>query len=131
MKSFITTCLLAIALLVGVTTISVERFGSNITQQNTTTEQPTLANHFSNEKQAFLSSTNIQPYAFANEQIRLSFSAQNVSVRIFSISNASRIIYSSQLANRKFHTADFSYSLQFANKQLAGYYLYHLRKLLI
>lgn len=131
MKYFISTCLLAFALFLGVNTISVVQYESNCADQKIAAEHPTLTNHLSNERQVFLSSTNFQPYAFANEQISISFSSQNVSIRAFSSSNASRIIYSSQLTNREFRAADSSFSLQFANKQLAGYYLYHLCKLLI
>jgi len=131
MKSAISTCLLAITLLVGVITISVFNYADNFSENELVIEPNTSSNQLTNERQCFFSSTNTHPYAFANEQIRLTFSSQNVSVRTFSISNTSRIIYSIQLANRKFHSADSSFLLHFATKQLVGYYLYHLRKLLI
>jgi len=67
-----------------------------------------------------------------NEQLRLSHSMQNVSYRIYpSLLNAFRTNHSTQLVHQKIFTGNAVFILSSAKKQMDGYYLYHLRKLLI
>jgi len=67
-----------------------------------------------------------------NEQIRLTNSLQNFSYRVLpSLQNPFRIQHSTQITKQIYFTGTTAYLLNSANKQLDGYYLYHLRKLLI
>ena len=67
-----------------------------------------------------------------NEQLRLSHSLQNISYRIYpSLLNAFRTNHSTQLVHQKIFTGNALFLLNSAKKQMDGYYLYHLRKLLI
>jgi len=86
-----------------------------------------------NQQQSYFSSSDLfQAVGVNNEQIRLSNSLQNFSHRVLpSLLNAFRIQHSMQLTQQKFCTGTTAFLLNSANKQLDGYYLYHLRKLLI
>ncbi len=70
--------------------------------------------------------------AAGNEQIRLSHSFQYVTSRLLpSLSNLFRINHSVQLMNSQYCIGYTGFLLKSAYKQLDGYYLYYLRKLLI
>jgi len=85
------------------------------------------------DHQSFFSASDLMLSAgMNNEQIKLTHSGQNVSYRNFPSSlNAFRIHHSTQIGNQKFFTRSTLFLRNSANKQLNGYYLYHLRKLLI
>jgi len=129
MKRFLTYCFIAATLFIGVASGFMQ--GSNMPhsfakipshQQKLPADQPS----FYSASDLFLSA------GMNNEQIRLTHSVQNISYRIFPSSlNAFRIQHSTQIGNQKFVTRSTLFLLNSANKQLDGYYLYHLRKLLI
>ena len=67
-----------------------------------------------------------------NEQSRLTNLFQSISFRLLpSFTNTFRIYYSTQVDLQQFVTGRTFFLLQSAFAQLNGYYLYHLRKLLI
>jgi len=129
MKRFLAYYLILITLLAGVVsspafknksclpvTLSVEH------QQS----RPTEHQSFFTASDMFLS------VGVNNEQIRLTNSLQNFSYRVLpSLQNPFRIQHSTQITKQIYFTGTTAYLLNSANKQLDGYYLYHLRKLLI
>ena len=129
MKRFITTCLVAVALLSAVTTSRVrvneavaDKSGLNSHQQSLPEEHQSGFN----ASDLFLSA------GIGNPQMRISHSFQYLSLRVtLSLSNLSRIIHSGQVDQQKFATSSLSFLLKSALNQLNGYYLYHLCKLLI
>jgi phenylalanyl-tRNA synthetase beta subunit len=124
-----TYCFVVIALSYGV--ISVCMFKS----------EPVIPVTYSHENQQssqeqhpsfFTSGSLFLSVGINNEQLRLSHSMQNVSYRIYpSLLNAFRTNHSTQLVDQKIFTGNAVFILNSAKKQMDGYYLYHLRKLLI
>lgn len=129
MKRFLTYTLAAVILLIGSTRITVS--GNEIIFQKTgLTEQqlPSSGHHES----VFRSDDLLFSKGIGNEQIRLNHSLQNLSVRVLTSSvNAFRALHFTQLGNQKFFSTFTVFLLKSAFKQSNGYYLYHLRKLLI
>ncbi len=129
MKRFFTYCLLAVTLFVGVTATSVFRNEHIVPNTGLTGHQRSLPDQ---RQSSFTANDLFLSVGMGNEQIRLTHSLQNLSFRVLpSLSNASRIIHSTQLVHQKFFTGYTIFLLKSAFKQLDGYYLYYLRKLLI
>jgi hypothetical protein len=129
MKRFLAYCLLAVTLLIGVTSVSICK--NEIARQETRLNEDHKS--IPDQQQYSLSSTNMLfSIGIGNDQVRLSNSFQHISFRILpSLSNTLRLIRSEQLVNQKLFTGYTIFLLKSAFKQLDGYYLYHLRKLLI
>ena len=129
MKRFLAYYFVVIALFIGVVSTTAFR---NISTATVTA----VANHkqsFPNPHQSFFSAADLFLSAgMNNEQIRLTNSIQNCSFRVLpSLFNTFRINHSIQLSLQKFFTGTTAFLLNSSYKQLDGYYLYHLRKLLI
>jgi len=129
MKRFMTFCFIAATLFIGVASGIMP--GSDLL--NSYPKLPSNQEKLPDDHQSFFSATDLLLSAgMNNEQIRLTHSVQNISCRIISSSmNAFRIHHSTQIENQKFFTRSILFLLNSANKQKDGYYLYHLRKLLI
>ena len=129
MKRFLTCCFIAVTLFYGVASGWMQ--GSDI--QHSYAIAPSLQQTDPNNHPSFFSATDLLlSVGMNNEQIRLTHSLQNVSCRIFpSLLYAFRIQHSTQTGNQKFFIRSSVFLLNSANKRLDGYYLYHLRKLLI
>jgi len=129
MKRFVTYCFIAVTLIIGVASGSMPQGEILQSYAKTISHQQKLPK----DHQSFFSSNDLMLSAgMNNEQIRLTHSGQNISYRNFPSSlNAFRIHHSTQIGNQKFFTRSTLFLLNSANKQLNGYYLYHLRKLLI
>jgi len=127
MKRFLAYSFVAVALFFGVVSTSAFRNVSSVTAASDHKQS------FPNHHQSFFSAADLFLSAGVNnEQIRLSNSVQNCSSRVLpSLLNVFRINHSIQLSLQKFVTGTTAFLLNSANKQLDGYYLYHLRKLLI
>jgi len=131
MKKFLTYSMLVVALFFSVAlmcnrdVIDYELFSLNITNLQADEKPSSSENHF------FLSSSDFRLPCQGNEQIRLSVSLPGSLFRMDPHSNAFRINLFSKLACQKFYTFFNSFLLQSARKQLKGYYLFHLCKLLI
>jgi hypothetical protein len=115
--------------MVGVTALSVPETklsGSNV--HSHTNKQPST-----NNKQAAFSSIDLFVSAgITTQQTRLTHLFQSVSFRLVpSFSNTFRISYFTQVARQQYATGTIFFLQQLAFKQTDGYYLYHLRKLLI
>ena len=129
MKRLLTYCLLTVALFMGVATTFVSRNESvKLDMSQATTNKPLPDQH-----QSVFSATDLfLSIAAGNEQIRLSHSFQYVTSRLLpSLSNLFRISHSVQLMNSLYYIGYTGFLLKSAYKQLDGYYLYYLRKLLI
>ena len=129
MKRFLTCCFIAVALFTGVATTSISGNVGAIAISSSHDQQQTLpAQHSS-----FLSAGDLfLPAGLNNAQIRLTHSVLNLSYRSFpSVMNAFRMLHTSQVGNQQFFTRSTLFLQNSAKKQLDGYYLYHLRKLLI
>jgi len=129
MKRFVTYCFIAVTLFIGVASGFMPGSDIHHSSAKTIAHQQKLPD----DHQSFFSASDLLlSVGMNNEQIRLTHSVQNISCRIFSSSlNAFRIQHSTQIENQKFCTRTTLFLLNSANKQLDGYYLYHLRKLLI
>jgi len=129
MKRFVTYCLIAAILFIGVASGFMPGSDIHHSDTKTTAHQQKLPK----DHQSFFSASDLMLSAgMNNEQIKLTHSGQNVSYRNFPSSlNAFRIHHSTQIGNQKFFTRSTLFLRNSANKQLNGYYLYHLRKLLI
>lgn len=129
MKRFLAYSFVVIALFFGVISTSAFRNVSFATVTAASDHKQSFPNHH----QSFFSTADLFLSAGVNnEQIRLSNSLQNCSYRVLpSLLNTFRINHSIQLSLQKFFTGTTAFLLNSANKQLDGYYLYHLRKLLI
>ena len=129
MKRFLAYYFVVIALFIGVVSSTALR---NIAS-STVTASSDQKQSFPNHHQSFFSAADLFLSAGVNnEQIRLSNSVQNCSYRVLpSLLNAFRINHSIQLSLQKFFTGTTAFLLNSSYKQLDGYYLYHLRKLLI
>jgi hypothetical protein len=129
MKRFITYCLVAVALFFGATTATMSG-GDNvgdITVSNDQHQSSSPAHH-----SCFSAMDLFQSAAIANSHIRLTYSVQHLSFRVLhSFSNAFRINYSVRIDFQKYVCGSGDFLLKASFKQLDGYYLYHLRKLLI
>ncbi|HET7733769.1 MAG TPA: hypothetical protein VFK73_08010 [Paludibacter sp.] len=129
MKRLLAYCLVAVTLLAGVITTSVSAPENVLPKTASAACQKNLPDH----KQSSFNAADV--FAFVgmkNEQIRLTNSLQHGTSRIFSFtSNGHRIIYSEQIAQEQYASGYTVFLLKSAFKQLDGYYLYHLRKLLI
>jgi len=129
MKRFLPLCLVAVILFAGVASTSMIRQGTVALVSSSTNHQKSIPDQhqsFFDASDLFLSTGMI------NEQIRLTHSIPNVSYRIYpSLLNAYRIQHSEQLVQQRFFSGNVLYLLNSANRQLKGYYLYYLRKLLI
>lgn len=130
MKRLVTYCLLAVILLMGVTATSVcstQKF--LMTASSITLKQSLPDRHQSSFTAMDLP---ISVGATSNEQVRLSNPAQHISFRVLpAFSNMFRINRSVQIAQQQFLSGYTGFLLKSAFKQSDGYYLYHLRKLLI
>ena len=129
MKRFAAYCLIVVTLFIGVASTSMV---SN-TSFSHVANSPAHEQSSSNDHQSFFTANEL-PFSVGmnTEQIRLSHSIQNFSHRVLpSLLNAFRIQHSSKIDLQKYFTIHSVFLLNSANKQMDGYYLYHLRKLLI
>lgn len=130
MKQFIIYCLVAVSLFIGVNSTSVLRSERSFPHTcPTTTHKQTIPEH----QQSYLSATDVLiSIGLKNEQVRLTNLLQCFPSRVTTSStNAFRVSYLQQIAILRYFKFDSIFSLKSAFKQLDGYYLYHLRKLLI
>lgn len=90
-------------------------------------------NNFPDNKQLSLNAADVfVSVGMANQQIRLTNTFQLAAFRLFSsTSNTHRILYSEQITQQQYLSGYTVFLLKSAFEQLDGYYLYHLRKLLI
>ena len=128
MKRFLSYCLLAVTLFVGVAYTFMshkESLKSDISAHNDKTTPV--------QYQYILKATDFfQFVGVGNEPTHVTNAFQQISTRIFSSSsNTLRMVRSSQLIHLKISTGNTVFLLKSSFKQLDGYYLYHLRKLLI
>jgi hypothetical protein len=129
MKRFLAYYFVVIALFAGVVSTTAFRNISTATVSADTDHKQSFPNH---QQSFFLSADLFLSSGVNSEQIRLTNSIQHCSTRVFSsLLNTFRINHSIQLSLQKYFTVQTSFLLNSANKQLDGYYLYHLRKLLI
>jgi hypothetical protein len=132
-KRFLTYLLFAVALYTGVTSTyivgnqHVERM-ANPTETHTDFQHDATA---SDQHQSFFSAPDLFLTGLGSEQVRLSFSSQATSFRIIPFTDNFRISHSLQIVHQKYFCTGKLFALQLAHKQSDGYYLYHLRKLLI
>jgi hypothetical protein len=128
MKRLMAYCLVAMTLLAGVITSTVHAPQTNLSETVSASKK-----NFPDHKQSSFSATDVfASVGITNEQIRLTNSFQQVSIRLFSSnSHDGRIIYSEKIAHRQYVSGYVDFQLKSAFKQLDGYYLYYLRKLLI
>ena len=129
MKRLLAYGLLVVVLFIGVISMAMSTGEPLVSLTNShENTQPEQGQH-----QSYLAAGNLFIFAgMNNEQIRLTHSMQSISYRIWpSLLNAFRTNRSTQLVHQKFFTGIAVFNLSSANKQLDGYYLYHLRKLLI
>jgi len=129
MKRLLASGFLVVVLIFGVISMTMSTREPLVPLTNThESQQPAQGQH-----QSFFGTGNLFLFAgMNNEQIRLTHSMQNVSYRIWpSLLNAFRTNHSTLLVDQKFFTGIAVFNLNSAKKQLDGYYLYHLRKLLI
>lgn len=129
MKRFLTYTLAAVILLIGSARITVPG-NETVFQKTGLTEQQLPSS--GQPQSAFRADDLLFSAGISNEQIRLNHSLQNFSVRIFTSSvNTFRTLHFTQLGNQKFISTFTVFLLKSAFKQSDGYYLFHLRKLLI
>ncbi len=127
MKRFFSCILVAIALLYGaITTIMSEKEfdfskGSQIEHKHT---EPNTNNSSFSKTDFFLSGNE-------SELITFSYSFYQTPIRIISKSDSQRIKKFKQVVRQQYVAGENSFLLESAFKQLDGYYLYHLRKILI
>jgi hypothetical protein len=131
MKRLITYCLLAVALLTGITTTTVCR-------SEALNSKTGLSNHnqqsLPDQQQSSFTANDLfcSIGTGSEHSSRLTYSYQYLSFRtLSSLSDASRIHHSIQLTRQQFSAGITAFLLKSAFKQSDGYYLYHLRKLLI
>ncbi len=131
MKRLVAYTLVVIALFVGVisTSTSTPIIEPAKSANQISLHQAPVFNHH----QSFFSAFDVfQAVGVNSEQIHLANSFQNFSYRVFpSLLNSFRILHTAQITQQKFFSGTTSYLLNSSNKQLDGYYLYHLCKLLI
>lgn len=129
MKHFLIYCLVAVSLFLGVNSASVLRSERVLPQTCSTTQNQTIPEH----QHSYLSATDaLVSIGMRNEQVRLTNLLQCFPTRVTTSStNAFRVSYLQQIALLRYFKFDSVFSLTSAFKQLDGYYLYHLRKLLI
>jgi len=129
MKRFLAYSLVMITLLAGVVSSSLFKNESGRLVPVSSSQQQKAPG----QQQTFFSASDLYLSVGVNtEQIRLSNSLQNFSYRVLpSQSNAFSIHHSTQITRQDFFTGTTVSLLNSANKQMDGYYLYHLRKLLI
>ena len=129
MKRFLTICCIAVALFTGVATTSMSGNAGGIAVSSSQDQHQTVPTDHS----SFFSAGDLfLPAGLNNAQIRLTHSVLNLSYRSFpSVMNAFRMHYTTHIGNQKFCTRSTLILQNSAKKQLDGYYLYHLRKLLI
>jgi len=129
MKRFLSYCLVAVTLFIGVTytfTSYRKGFETNLPVCNQNAS-PTNQERFTLSAADILLSVGV-----GNEQIRISNAFQQITNRVLSSSaNTLRLIRSAQLIHLRISTGKTLFLLKSSFKQLDGYYLYHLRKLLI
>lgn len=129
MKRFLTPILLAVILFAGITGPFVSGNKTVLSVvESSLPKQSFPDNHHS----SFESVDLFVSVGLRNEQIRLTNFFQQASFRLLpSLSNSFRINYSTQLSHQLYTTFRLTFLRKSAFKQLDGYYLYHLRKLLI
>jgi hypothetical protein len=128
MKHFVTACLLVIALFASVTSKTVYESEAKSVKSGIADRQ-TLPFQ---EQGSFNTEDLLIGFGLKTEQARLNNSLHQLSLRIFpSLSNVSRINHSTKLDLQKYITGSSCFLLKSAFKQVDGYYLYNLCKLLI
>lgn len=129
MKQFLIYCLVAVSLFIGVNSTSVVRSERVLPQTCSTTHKQTIPEQ---QHSYFSSADALVAVGMRNEQVRLTNLLQCFPSRVTTSStNAFRVSYLQQIALLRYFKFDSVFSLTSAFKQLDGYYLYHLRKLLI
>jgi len=129
MKRFLSYCFIIVTLFTGLASTSVFKGGSSITFPNTTERQQSIPD----QHQSFFAAGDLLiSSGMNNEQIRLTHSIKNISYRVLpSLLNFFRMNHSTQIENQKYFTGYTFFLKHASNRKLDGYYLYHLRKLLI
>lgn len=129
MKRLMAYCLLAVTLLTGVIATTVHTHEIALSKAASAASKE----HSPDCKQSSFNATDVfASVGMTNEHIRLANSFQQGSIRLFSsTSHGVRIIYSEQIVHRQYVSGYTDFLLKSAFKQLDGYYLYYLRKLLI
>jgi hypothetical protein len=129
MKRFLTHVLLAVILFAGITTPFVSGYKTVLPVADS---QESKQSFPYSHQSSFDSIDLLVSVGMRNEQIRLTNLFQQASFRLLpSQSNNFRINYSTQLSHQLFATFRLTFLRKSAFKQSDGYYLYHLRKLLI
>ena len=129
MKRFLVYCMVVVTLFLGVKSTSVRRNSGSLLHIESHLQKESLPEQ---HKYSFSSVDLLVSIGMGNEQIRLNHSSQYLSTRIISsLTNTFRISHSGQLAFLQYLNGCTAFSLKSAFKQLDGYYLYYLRKLLI
>jgi len=129
MKRLLTYCLVAVTLMAGVTAFTVPE--SKLSENDVYSQinkQPST-----NNKQATFSAIHLFVSAgMTTQQTRLTHLFQTISFRLFpSFSNPFRVSHFTRITRQQYATGTVFFLQQLAFKQTDGYYLYHLRKLLI
>jgi len=129
MKRFLSYCFIFITLFTGLVSTSVFKAGSVVLLPIAAESQQSIPD----QHQSFFSAGNLLiSVGINNEQIRLTHSIQNISYRVLpSLLNTFRVHHSTRIVNQNFFTVCTGVLNHSANKKSDGYYLYHLRKLLI
>lgn len=129
MRRFLSYCLVAVTLFIGVTytfTSFRKGFETNVPVHNQ------KASPISQEQYTLSATDILLSVGVGNEQVRISNAFQQITNRVLSSSaNTLRLIRSAQLIHLRISTRYTLFLLKSSFKQLDGYYLYHLRKLLI
>ena len=129
MKRLLIHCLIAVTLMVGVTALSVPESKLVVSNVHSQTNKQTQHN---NQQATFSAIDLFVSVGITTQQTRLTHLFQSVSFRLVpSFSNSFRISYFTQVARQQYATGTIFFLQQLAFKQTDGYYLYHLRKLLI
>lgn len=133
MKRFLTYVLFAVTLYTGVTSTHIVGTQHAERVVNTSEKIADSQDDTTNpdQHQSFFSAPDLFLTGLGSEQVRVSFSSQTASFRIIPFSDNFRIAHSLQIVHRQYFCTGQLFTLQLAHKQSDGYYLYHLRKLLI
>jgi len=127
MKRFVTSCVMAIALIICAITVSAYNFENNSflkTGYSLQTENTYSGQHFDFQNNIPFSS----PY---NEQIKNENKGDSEVVKVLIPTNGYRISHSLDLTLNQLLTSNKTYLNQISNKQTDGFYLFFLCKMLI
>lgn len=128
LKYIVTLILVSAVLFFGIASVSLHTpkagpISCYLNEEHSAPQQP----------EGFFSQNDIFPlFGLGNERTNFSESGQTFpGAALNSLSNSTRISYLQQVHHQLYNSGNILYLLQLAFKQLNGYYLYHLCKLLI